>query len=243
MPFITKEEKEGWKIVIHPAWIEQLEPFSQFWQIIMQTKMGQSISDRSLTATIQYQQADLFIKNPLKSDQSVWQRLISPLRKSEVHRSFLGSVNLFAENFPVPSPVMYCEKRKLGFLLESRFVCQHISDIRCHDQAPLEMLHLLERLHALNFIHSDPHINNFLYSNNQAYLIDLANVVRTSNRLLKALDFARLEKSDPDIFQAYTPALPHCYRILAKFLVRTGVIYRLNKRRLRFFFAGNKKNY
>jgi len=184
-------------------------------------------NDKSSLSVFTYKDKSLVVKNPTQKDRNLWQRIISPIRSSEAKRDFINSIDLLNKKLPIAEPILYCERRKYGFLIESRFVATRIDGEVCSDQNRYMLLDSLYELHSCDFVHGDPHIYNFLCTDQKAFILDLSNVKKSNNSLLKAIDLALLEKSSPGILPNSQPFI---FKI-ANFLVQSARRYRETKRK------------
>ncbi len=233
---LPTERIGDWTVTLNPEWNDLITSTPELLKLINNISTFQPLSDRSLVAYIDFRKCPLIVKNPIERDRNYWQRVISPLRKSESYRSFYGSLLLHNHNMPVPSPVLFCERRKFGFLVESRFVSERVMGSKTYKTAPEEMFSTLQILHKSDFIHRDPHINNFLTSNERTYLIDLSKAAYCPYSIMKALDLALLKKSYPPIFIDKKLYISPVWFFIANTLVLLSRLLRESKRKIKGLF-------
>ncbi len=222
---------QDWTIYIAPYWEDKITDIAHFWRAMNSASKIKCHNDKSSLSTFTFKEQSLVVKNPTQKDRNLWQRIISPIRDSEAKRDFTNSLDLLSKNLPVAEPVLYSERRKYGFLIESRFVATRIFGKVCSNPNRYMLLDSLSKLHSFGFVHGDPHIYNFLCTDQKAFILDLSKIKKSNNALLKAIDLALLEKSTPGILPDYQPFI---FKI-ANFLVQSARRYRETKRKIMMF--------
>ena len=89
---------------------------------------------------------------------------------SRGRKEWLVSYQLQEKNLPIPKPLGWLEKRWMGFVKESYFLCEAIGpgmslddSLRSGQRAPLnQLVSLVKKIHDSGLFHADLHVGNFL---------------------------------------------------------------------------------
>lgn len=100
---------------------------------------------------------------------------------SRARKEWLVSYQLQNRNLPIPKPLGWMEKGRMGVVKESYFLCEAIGSgislddfLRSDQRAPFnELVDLVKKIHDSGLFHGDLHTGNFLWNGESLCLTDL----------------------------------------------------------------------
>lgn len=142
---------------------------------------------RTLSAKVRFLDESLLLKVPRARNGRRWERFLTRFRDSDALRTFRNIELLSGMGFGAPDPVLACEHRHGGVVVDS-FVCYRFVEGRpAGPQDAEKILTTLRALHKLGYLRSDAQLANFLIVDEVVTFIDF--------RLKKPKFFARLQKA------------------------------------------------
>ncbi len=155
---------------------------------------------RSMVHRVNLDGQDLVYKIPSEKNTRRWIRFLTLFRKGEAFKNILGMQLLLQKGFRTTIPILACEYRKWGMVVDSWLLYAFLDGEQCLEKEETYpgVVQLLYRLHNSGLLHGDPQIRNFILKNNDLYIID-ANPKTSRSSFERAYEFAYLRKSAPGI--------------------------------------------
>ncbi|TRX53717.1 hypothetical protein FNH22_20395 [Fulvivirga sp. M361] len=198
-------------------------------------------TSRSTVYRIAVGKMDLIYKIPHEKNSRHWIRFLTLFRSGEAFKNIQGMVLLEKEGFQSIKPILACEYRKKGMVMDSWLLYEYLPGSSClgHEETYPDVVKLLSDLHQSNLLHGDPQIRNFLVKGDQLYIID-ASPKRSGSKFKKRYEFAYLRKSAPDIEKYFGDYInSFYYRIAIKYDLYNQRITSI-KKTLKAIISGNK---
>lgn len=142
---------------------------------------------RTLSARVRFQDEPLLLKVPRARNRRKWERFLTRFRESDAVRTFRHIELMRAMGFAAPDPVLACERRLGGFVVDS-FVCYRFVEGRpAGPEDADKILAALKSLHQRGYLRSDAQLANFLMVEDVVLFIDF--------RLKKTWFLPKLQKA------------------------------------------------
>jgi heptose II phosphotransferase len=151
---------------------------------------------RSAVHLISLDKETIILKIPIEKNRRKWIRMLSPFRKSDALQSSLSMLLLQQMGIGSNKPLVVVEKKKLGVIVDSWYLCSFVEGSPCNDTDYQNVVETLQKIHAAGYLHGDPHLKNFLKGKEGAQVID-TKLSKSWNFAQKDLELAYLEKSCP----------------------------------------------
>lgn len=157
---------------------------------------------RTLSARVRFQDESLLLKVPRARNGRKWERFLTRFRESDALRTFRHIELLGSMGFAAPDPVLACERRQGGVVVDS-FVCYRFVEGRpAGPEDAGKILAALQALHNRGYLRSDAQLANFLMVDNVVFFIDF--------RLKKTWFLSKLQKArELDRFLRSCPGARH----------------------------------
>lgn len=154
---------------------------------------------RTLSARVRFLDESLLLKVPRARNSRRWERFLTCFRESDALRSFRHIEQLSGMGFGAPEPVLACECRRKGVVVDS-FVCYRFVEGRpAGPQDAGNVLSTLRALHKRGYLRSDAQLANFLIVGDSVTFIDFRlKKPRFLPRLQKAREIDRFLRSCPE---------------------------------------------
>lgn len=161
---------------------------------------------RTLSAKVRFQDDSLLLKVPRARNGRRWERFLTRFRESDALRTFRHIEQLSAMGFGTPEPVLACECRHHGVVVDS-FVCYRFVDGRpAGPQDADKILQSLRTLHRRGLLRSDAQLANFLMVRDEVTFIDFRlKRPRWLPQLQKAREIDRFLRSCPEARECLAP--------------------------------------
>lgn len=190
---------------------------------------------RTLSVRVRFDHESLLLKVPRARNGRRWERFLTLFRESDALRTFLHLQKLSSMGFSTPDPVLACECRRKGVVVDS-FVCYRFVEGRpATSEDAYQILAVLRALHQQGYLRSDAQLANFVVAGDEVTFIDF----RLKKpwflpRLQKARELDRFLRSCPDArrFLSTEEATSGWLR-LASFMENASFGFRDLKRRVR----------
>lgn len=190
---------------------------------------------RTLSARVRFQNESLLLKVPRARNGRRWERFLTLFRGSDALRTFQHLQQLSSMGFSTPDPVLACERRRNGVVVDS-FVCYRFVEGRpASSEDACKVLAVLRALHQRGYLRSDAQLANFVVAEDKVTFIDFRlKKPWLLPRLQKARELDRFLRSCPDArrFLSSAEASSRWLRV-ASFLENVGFGFRNLKRRVR----------
>ncbi|MFL1466412.1 hypothetical protein ACQUWM_18280 [Marinobacter sp. DUT-3] len=154
---------------------------------------------RTLSARVRFLDESLLLKVPRARNGRRWERFLTRFRESDALRTFRHIEQLSGMGFGAPDPVLACEYRHKGVVVDS-FVCYRFVEGRpAGPQDASKILATLRALHERGYLRSDAQLANFLIVEESVTFIDFRlKKPRFLPRLQKAREIDRFLRSCPE---------------------------------------------
>lgn len=154
---------------------------------------------RTLSARVRFLDESLVLKVPRARNGRQWERFLTRFRESDALRTFRNLELLTGMDFGAPDPVLACEHRHKGVVVDS-FVCYRFVEGRSAGPQDAEkILAALRALHERGYLRSDAQLANFLISGETVTFIDFRlKKPRLLPKLQKARELDRFLRSCPE---------------------------------------------
>jgi len=134
--------------------------------------------------------------------------LLSPLRASSSFRAYRTALYMLQNGIDTPKPILSCEKRKIGFVVEDIYVTEDIGEHLSVREAVLKsegefrkeiikkIARLVRKIHEISIYYRDLNLSNFLIKGDKIYLVDInrARILKNPPSFLKrAIDISRMD--------------------------------------------------
>ncbi|GAB5479625.1 MAG: hypothetical protein Marn2KO_30920 [Marinobacter nauticus] len=178
----------AWRLVSYLGEAESLALLSVIEQGEMTFTRVFRDNRRTLSARIETDtHGALMLKVPRARNGRRWERMLTFFRGSDAVRSFHQLEKMKAMGFAAPDPVLACEKRQSGVVVDA-FLCYRFVDGRPAEAGDAGLvLDALRRLHRAGYLRTDAQRANFLMDGDQVVFIDF--------RLKRPRFFASLQKA------------------------------------------------
>lgn len=190
---------------------------------------------RTLSARVRFLDESLLLKVPRARNSRRWERFLTRFRESDALRTFRHIEQLSAMGFSAPEPVLACECRREGVVVDS-FVCYRFVEGRpAGPQDAEKVLASLLALHKRGFLRSDAQLANFLVVDGAITFIDFRlKKPRFLPRLQKAREIDRFLRSCPEARNFLSSEEASSFWLwLASYLEAASFSVRSLKRRMR----------
>ncbi len=159
---------------------------------------------RSIVKRVEVQGRDVVYKIPTEKNTRWWIRFLTLFRQGEAFKNAAGMELLLAKGFKTTRPLVACEYRRWGMVVDSWLLYEYLEGESCLDKPATyaSVVQLLAKLHAAHIMHGDPQIRNFIRTGNDLYIID-ANPKTSRSPFERAYEYAYLKKSAPGIEQHF----------------------------------------
>lgn len=154
---------------------------------------------RTLSAKVRFGDGALLLKVPRARNSRRWERFLTLFRESDALRTFRHIEQLSDLGFGAPQPVLACERRRRGVVVDS-FVCYRFVEGRPAEPKDAEqILAELQALHRKGYLRSDAQLANFLMVDGTVTFIDFRlKKPRFLPQLQKAREIDRFLRSCPE---------------------------------------------
>lgn len=154
---------------------------------------------RTLSAKVRFHDESLLLKVPRARNGRRWERFLTRFRESDALRTFRHIEQLSGMGFGAPYPILACEHRQNGTVVDS-FVCYRFVEGRpAGSQDAEKILATLRALHDRGYLRSDAQLANFLMVDETVTFIDFRlKKPRWFPRLQKAREIDRFLRSCPE---------------------------------------------
>jgi len=129
-------------------------------------------SSRSMVYLINVNDESLILKEPVEKNERKWIRFTTLLRKSEALQSCLSMIKLQEIGVESNKPLVVVEKKKLGMVVDSWYLCSFVEGVACSQDAYQNVVETLNKIHQSGYLHGDPQIRNFLQTDTGIQVID-----------------------------------------------------------------------
>ncbi|WP_111498259.1 lipopolysaccharide core heptose(II) kinase RfaY [Marinobacter bohaiensis] len=163
---------------------------------------------RTLSARVRFENQSLLLKVPRARNGRRWERFLTRFRGSDAVRTFRHLERMAAMGFSAPEPVLACEQRQGGAVVDS-FVCYRFVDGRPArpEDAP-KVIAALQALHQKGYLRSDAQMANFIVNGERITFIDFRlKKPRFLPALQKARELDRFLRSCPEARRSLDPSL------------------------------------
>ena len=150
---------------------------------------------RSKVTLIEIDNNKYVYKIPKEKNTRIWQRLISIVRGSESKREYQNYLKIHKLGFKGPVPIMYWEKKVLGFCVNSFLVSSYLEGEIATKNELEKVEQELKKIHKKGYLHGDSQLDNFIIKNNETYLIDAKLIKNIYKKAGEAYEFIYLEES------------------------------------------------
>ena len=129
---------------------------------------------RTLSARIRIDSMDddLLLKIPRNRNRRRWERVLTFFRGSDVSRSLNHLDRMRDLGFAVPEPVLACEYRQAGMVVDSFLVYRYVEARKATGADAGLIISGLTRLERLGYVRTDAQLANFLIRGNEPVFID-----------------------------------------------------------------------
>lgn len=154
---------------------------------------------RTLSAKVRFGDDALLLKVPRARNNRRWERFLTLFRESDALRTFRHIEQLSDLGFGAPQPVLACERRWRGVVVDS-FVCYRFVEGRPAEPRDAEQILVeLQALHRQGYLRSDAQLANFLMVDRTVTFIDFRlKQPRFLPKLQKAREIDRFLRSCPE---------------------------------------------
>lgn len=151
-------------------------------------------STRSMVYQISIDHELLIFKQPVEKNSRKWIRFTTLMRKSEALQSCLSMLHLHKIGVQTNIPIVVLEKRKMGMVVDSWYICSYVDGGSCNELDIPEVIDTLNVIHKAGYLHGDAQIKNFLKTQSGIQVID-TKLSNAWNSIQKNLEFVYLNNS------------------------------------------------
>jgi heptose II phosphotransferase len=125
-----------------------------------------TLKDNRRTYSGIFKYADKFFvfKISRSRNKRLWERLLSFFRGGDTHRIFKGMILLKKIEFEGPNPILFGERRKLGFTVDSFLVYEYLRGEKCNIGDGTAITSIMNNLHSRGYTRRDVNVGNFIKS-------------------------------------------------------------------------------
>ncbi|WP_323751843.1 lipopolysaccharide core heptose(II) kinase RfaY [Marinobacter sp.] len=184
---VTRFQHGPWSLVSSIGESESLGLLSEIDQRQVTYERVFRDNRRTLSARIATEHGAVLLKIPRARNGRRWERILTFFRGSDAVRSFFQLRQMQEMGFSAPYPLMACEKRQSGFVVDA-FLCYRFVEGRPAEAEDAGLvLDALRKLHRAGYLRTDAQRANFLIDDDQVVFIDF--------RLKRSRFFARLQQA------------------------------------------------